>query len=88
MTITNTSFNIGARQAICLSTTFIYILLEGDGLFGGAAIVTGAAVSRSRNASNCRSDNALCKVSNGRIAGTPPKPSNAAGNQNNCVSMD
>lgn len=34
----------------------------------------------SKNASNWRKDNALCSVSNGRIGGTPPKPSKTTEN--------
>lgn len=46
---------------------------------GGVPSCTGAD-TRSRKASSCRSDSALCSVSSGRMAGTPPKPSNAAVN--------
>lgn len=49
-----------------------------DGYFGGdeaGVLNNGAVVIFSKNPSNCFSDNALCKVSNGRIGGTPPNPS-------------
>lgn len=62
-----------------------YSLLVGDGCLCGGALgaggvpsSTGAAVTRSRKASSWRSDSALCSVSSGRMAGTPPKPSTAA----------
>lgn len=49
-----------------------------DGYFGGVdegVLNNDALVIRSKNASICRSDRALCKVSNGLIGGTPPNPS-------------
>lgn len=50
-----------------------------DGYFGGedaGVLDVVAAVIRSRNASNCFNDSALCSVSSGLIGGTPPNPSN------------
>lgn len=49
-----------------------------DGYLGGddaGVLNIVVVVIFSKNVSNCRSDNALCKVSNGRIGGTPPNPS-------------
>lgn len=53
-----------------------------DGYFGGddaGVLNNGAVVIFSKNASICFNDNALCNVSNGRIGGTPPKPSSTKG---------
>lgn len=49
-----------------------------DGFLGGVhvgVLNSGADVIFSKKLSNCLSDNALCNVSNGRMGGTPPKPS-------------
>lgn len=49
-----------------------------DGYFGGddaGVLNIVVVVIFSKNPSNCFSDNALCKVSSGRIGGTPPNPS-------------
>lgn len=59
----------------------------GDGNFGGEEAGVrnnGALVIRSRKASSCRKDNALCRVSRGRIGGTPPNPS-IAGSKKVCI---
>lgn len=53
-----------------------------EGFLGGdeaGVLYICVVVIRSRKVSNCRSDKALCSVSSGRIGGTPPKPSRAAG---------
>lgn len=49
-----------------------------DGYFGGdeaGVLNIVAVVIVSRNVSNCFKESALCKVSRGRIGGTPPNPS-------------
>jgi len=55
------------------------------GSFGGEAhdggVLNGAVVMRSRKASSCRNERALCRVSSGRIGGTPPHPSIAANSE-------
>ena len=51
-----------------------------DGYLGGdeaGVLYICVVVIRSRNVSNWRKDKALCKVSSGRIGGTPPMPSRA-----------
>lgn len=51
-----------------------------DGCLGGdeaGVLNKGVNVTWSRNISNCFRDNALCKVSKGRMGGTPPNPSKA-----------
>lgn len=51
------------------------------GIFGGdetGVLKIGAETIFSRKRSNCLSDKALCRVSNGRIGGTPPNPSRTA----------
>lgn len=57
-------------------------LLVGEGCLVAEAEAEAEAAAgddtRSRKASSCRSDSALCSVSSGRMAGTPPKPSSAA----------
>lgn len=52
-----------------------------EGFFGGddaGVLKIGAEVIFSRKKSNCFSDKALCRVSSGRIGGTPPNPSSTA----------
>lgn len=49
-----------------------------DGNFGGddaGVLNVLTVVICSKNVSSCFSDSALCSVSNGRMGGTPPKPS-------------
>lgn len=49
-----------------------------DGYFGGeeaGVLNSGPVVIFSRKLSSWRSDRALCRVSSGRIGGTPPNPS-------------
>lgn len=53
-----------------------------DGYLGGdeaGVLKRGPVVIFSRKLSSWRSDRALCRVSSGRIGGTPPNPSSADG---------
>lgn len=63
------------------------IILDGKGVEGylggveAGVLKSGVTVIWSRKLSNCRNDKALCKVSKGRIGGTPPIPSIAKNNE-------